>query len=78
MRKRTMLSTDDAAPLPLTRVSHFLEVSHVAHRLSLSEDYVRELIRTRQLAAVQIGVRYRIDPADLQAFIDARRLEASR
>lgn len=51
-----------------------LEVFQVAQRLSLCEDYVRELIRREQLPAIRIGVRYRVDPADLQEFIDARRV----
>ena len=59
---------------PLAATPHLLEVSHVAHRLSLSEDFVRRLIRRRQLAAIRFGTRYRVDPADLQAFIDAQRI----
>lgn len=51
-----------------------LEVAHVAHRLSSSHEYVRELIRNHKLAAIRLGRRYRIDPIDLQAFIDAQRM----
>jgi excisionase family DNA binding protein len=54
--------------------SRLLEVSHVAHRLSASQEFVRRLIRRRQLPAIRLGARWRIDPVDLQAFIDAQRL----
>lgn len=50
-----------------------LEVAHVAHRLSSSQEYVRRLIRERKLAAIRLGRRWRVDPDDLQAFIDAQR-----
>jgi excisionase family DNA binding protein len=73
MRKRTMLPSD-LSSVPLSRIPHLLEVSHVAHRLSLSEDYVRDLIKAKQLPAIRFGVRYRVDPADLEAFIEARRV----
>lgn len=61
---------------PLVTPAKLLEVSHVAHRLSASPGFVRQLIRTHQLHAIRIGTRYRVDPADLQAFIDARRIAA--
>jgi len=50
-----------------------LEVAHVAHRLSASQEFVRRLIREGKLKAIRIGRRWRIDPADLEAFIDAQR-----
>jgi excisionase family DNA binding protein len=56
--------------------SELLEVAHVAHRLRSSHEYVRELIRKRKLAAILFGRRYRIDPLDLQAFIDQHRIPA--
>jgi len=59
---------------PLTHVPHLLEVSHVAHRLSASQEFVRRLIREKKLAAIRLENRWRIDPLDLQAFIDARRV----
>lgn len=60
---------------PLPHVSHLLEVSHVAHRLSASQEFVRRLIRERKLAAIRLGTRWRVDPIDLQAFIDAQRVK---
>lgn len=50
-----------------------LEVAHVAHRLSVSHEFVRRLIRDRKLKAIRMGRRLRIDPADLDAFIDRQR-----
>jgi excisionase family DNA binding protein len=63
-------------PLHLPAVSalpHLLEVSHVAHRLSSSQEYVRRLIRDGKLAAIRLGTRWRVDPLDLQAFIERQR-----
>jgi excisionase family DNA binding protein len=62
------------APLAFPRL---LEVSHVAHRLSVSPDHVRRLIRDKKLAVIRLGKRYRVDPVDLQAFIDAQRVASS-
>lgn len=69
-----MLPSVDAVGDPLPAIPHLLEVSHVAHRLSASEEYVRQLIRGRKLAAIRLGTRYRVDPKDLQAFIDSKRV----
>jgi excisionase family DNA binding protein len=55
-----------------------LEVSHVAHRLSASQEFVRRLIRGKKIAAIRLGTRWRVDPIDLQAFIDAQRIAAER
>jgi excisionase family DNA binding protein len=60
---------------PTGATSRLLEVSHVAHRLSLSEDFVRRLIRRKQLAVIRFGTRYRVDPVELEAFIDRQRIE---
>jgi excisionase family DNA binding protein len=59
----------------LPRVPPLLEVAHVAHRLRFTEDHVRTLLRTGQLPASQFGNRWRVKPADLEAFIDSRRLD---
>jgi excisionase family DNA binding protein len=71
MRKRTMLPSDPVDGL--SAIPHLLEVSHVAHRLSASEEFVRRLIRTKRLAAIRLGTRWRIDPVDLQDFIEQAR-----
>lgn len=59
---------DPVLPPPL------LEVSHVAHRLRYSEPFVRQLIRQRKIPAIRFGTRWRVDPVDLEAFIDAQRV----
>ena len=61
---------------PLLAPLKLLEVAHVAHRLSVSPGFVRQLIRTHQLPAIRFGARWRVDPLDLQAFINARRVAA--
>jgi excisionase family DNA binding protein len=50
-----------------------LEVAHVAHRLSASQEFVRRLIRDGKLKAVRLGKRWRVDPVDLEAFINKQR-----
>jgi excisionase family DNA binding protein len=62
-----------AVPIP-----HLLEVMHVAHRLSASQGFVRRLIREGKLAAIRMEQRWRIDPRDLEAYIDACRKAAKR
>jgi excisionase family DNA binding protein len=69
-----MLPIDPSLPLP----PHLLEVSQVAYRLSLSEDYVRDLIKAGTLPAIRIGVRYRVTTADLERFVEARRVSRAR
>ena len=58
---------------PLLPPAHLLEVNHVAHRLSVSPRTVWHLIREKKLPAFRLGPHWRVDPRDLQAFIDAER-----
>jgi len=52
-----------------------LEVHEVAYQLKCSQETVLRLIRHRKLAAIRFGSRsWRVDPADLKAFIDAQRV----
>ncbi len=56
-----------------------LEVAHVAHRLRFTEDHVREMFRLGELpGGILIKNRWRIERADLEAFIDARRVDRRR
>lgn len=68
-------------PMPLdpllSPLPRLLEVQHVAHRLSASQEFVRRLIREKKLAAIRLGTRWRVDPVDLQAFIDAQRVASN-
>jgi excisionase family DNA binding protein len=59
------------SPLPLR------EVAHVARRLSMSQEHVRRLIRGGQLPAIRLGCRWRVDPRDLEAFINRQRTPAT-
>lgn len=59
-----------SAPLP-----RLLEVHEVAYQMKCSQETVLRLIRTRKLAAIRFGARsWRVDPRDLQKFIDANRV----
>ena len=53
----------------------FLTVEDVAKRLKVSVETVRRWLRARELTAFRFGRRgdYRIDPRDLDAFIEARK-----
>lgn len=50
--------------------TRLLEVAHVAHRLSASQDFIRRLIRDDKLPAIRLGTRWRIDPRELEAYIE--------
>jgi excisionase family DNA binding protein len=54
-----------------------LEVHEVAYQLKSSQETVRRLIRDRKLAAIRLGTQWRIDPVDLQAFLDAQRVASN-
>ncbi len=49
---------------------HWLEVAHVAHRLSFSQGFVRKLIRAGKLKATRFESRWRVDTRDLDAYIE--------
>lgn len=51
-----------------------LEVAHVAHRLSVSQEFVRRLIRSKELKAIRVGMRYRVRPEDLEAYLEAQQV----
>jgi len=66
----------DPHALPCSDIPHFVEVPYVARRLSVGDEFVRDLIRDGKLTAVQLGRRWRIDPADVQVLLEARRRRA--
>jgi excisionase family DNA binding protein len=74
-----MMPTDplDSSLPYLPHLPRLLEVSQVALRLGFSPEYVRRLIRNGDLAAIRFGIRWRVDPADVQAFIQKQRRERS-
>jgi excisionase family DNA binding protein len=49
----------------------YLTVKEVAKRLDVTEDWIRDLIQTKQLKATKMK-RWRIKPEDLQKFIKKR------
>jgi excisionase family DNA binding protein len=54
-----------------------LSVEEAAERLGTSVRFLRRLIAERRIAFVRVGRHVRIDPADLEAFIAAGRVEAN-
>ena len=54
-----------------------LTVEEAAERLGTSVRFLRRLIAERRIAFVRVGRHVRIDPADLEAFISAGRVEAN-
>jgi excisionase family DNA binding protein len=61
-------------PIDDPTLPRLLEVNHVAHRLSVSPDHVRRLIKAKKLPHVRLGTRVRVDAQDLHAFIEAQRV----
>ena len=49
----------------------YLTVSEVAKRIHRTEEWVRELIREKEIRATKIG-QWRVRPEDLRKFIKSR------
>jgi excisionase family DNA binding protein len=58
-------------------VDKLLTLEEAAERLGTSVRFLRRLIAERRIAFVRVGRHVRIDPADLEAFIAAGRVEAN-
>lgn len=52
-------------------IKKFLTVRQVAQKLGYTEEWVRDLIKAKQIKAVKIG-RWRIKPKELENFIKSR------
>ena len=52
-------------------LNKYLTVPRVAKKLGITEEWVRDLIRMKQIKAVKIG-QWKIKPADLEKFIKSR------
>jgi excisionase family DNA binding protein len=67
-------------PLPLLAVTdRLLDPQAVAHRLYYSVDHVRRLLRSGDLPAIRLASgRWRVDPADLERYIDMYRISPTR
>ena len=55
----------------MEEIRNFLTIRDTAHKLDISEESVRDLIKVKQLRAVKIG-QWRINPIDLETFIKSR------
>ena len=53
-------------------LTQYLTVPEVAKKLGVTDEWVRDLIRKKQMRAVKIG-QWKIKPQDLEAFIKIRR-----
>jgi excisionase family DNA binding protein len=61
-------------PVP-PQVPRLWEVHEVAFYLKANPETVHRLIRERKLPAIRLGTRaWRVDPADLKAFIESQRV----
>lgn len=49
----------------------YLTVRQVAKKLDITEEWVRDLINTKEIKATKIG-KWRIYPKDLESFIRSR------
>ncbi len=52
-------------------ISKYFTVKEVAKRLDVTEDWIRDLIQSKQLKAVKMG-KWRVDPEELKRFIQTR------
>jgi excisionase family DNA binding protein len=52
-------------------ISKYFTVKEMAKRLDVTEDWVRDLIQSKQLKAVKMG-KWRVDPRELKRFIKSR------
>ena len=52
-------------------ISKYFTVKEVAKLLDVTEDWIRDLIQSKQLKAVKVG-KWRVDPKELKRFIQAR------
>jgi excisionase family DNA binding protein len=57
-------------------MKQLLNVEQTAERLGTSERHVRELVYRRALPYCKVGRLVRIDPDDLDAWIDSHRVSA--
>lgn len=54
-------------------MERYLTVEEVAKGLQVSEETVRRYIKRKALVAYKIGGEYRVYPADLKTFMEARK-----
>jgi len=49
----------------------YLTVRQIAKKLDITEEWVRDLIKAKEIKAVKVG-KWRVRPEDLEAFIESR------
>lgn len=54
--------------------TEWLSVEQIAKELGLTEDTIRNYIRTRQLTAYRVGNTYRIKREDFNKFLEKRKV----
>ncbi|MBU1122481.1 MAG: helix-turn-helix domain-containing protein [Candidatus Omnitrophica bacterium] len=56
----------------MENIKQYLTVPEVAEKLGLTDEWIRDLIRKKEIKAVKIG-QWKIKPEDLQEFIESRK-----
>ena len=56
----------------MENIKQYLTVPEVAEKLGLTDEWIRDLIRKKEIKAVKIG-QWKIKPDDLEEFIKSRR-----
>ncbi|MFH1878932.1 MAG: helix-turn-helix domain-containing protein [Candidatus Omnitrophota bacterium] len=56
----------------MENIKEYLTVPEVAEKLGLTDEWIRDLIRKKEIKAVKIG-QWKINPEDLEEFIKSRR-----
>ena len=58
-------------------ISKYFTVKEVSKRLDVTEDWIRDLIQSKQLKGVKVG-KWRVAPEELKRFIESRSNFAKR
>ncbi len=56
----------------MENIKDYLTVPEVAEKLGLTDEWIRDLIRKKEIKAVKIG-QWKIKPEDLEEFINNRK-----
>ena len=59
-----------------TTESELLDIAAAADRLSVTPRFIRRLVHERRLAYIKVGKYIRFESADVDAWLQARRVEA--
>lgn len=54
---------------------NLLNAKQVAARLALSERMITKMATEGNIPAIRVGSQWRFDPVDIQAYIDANRMQ---